>query len=647
MEVKKMVENVIEKMKADDPECNYPIPLKWYPDELAYQVISGRKEMKKSEAYATLRDLLINETEIGNISRQEAVSMIPPLLMDIQPHHKVLDICAAPGSKTAQIIEAIHANDKDNEMPSGLVLANDADEKRAYMLVHQAKRLQSPCLLVTNNDGTYFPNIQMATGEGGVEVLQFDRILCDVPCSGDGTLRKNPSAWKKWTIMNGYGLHSRQLKLLIRACQMVKVGGRVVYSTCSLNPIENEAVVAQALRLFPDALEIVDCSQELNGLKRLPGMLKWSVMSKSGEFIENFHEIPTNLKGKFSPSYFSPTQEEAEWMKLERSLRIMPHLQDTGGFYVAVISKKGPMNRAQRKLVNEKQDSKIEEIIVEGESPLVVEEESALVEEEESALVEEKSPLTEESPSVEESSLVSPVEDLESTAISGISSNTPSFSKKPLDPAKEAFFEAKRKAEMEARDYMLQNGYKITRERSKEEPFIFIPSNCSVIKNIKDFYGMQDGFPVEQFLVRSFSLNHKTLYFVSDSVKRLLSASNGSLKVVNTGIKAFCRNEGSDLESLSCPYRLQFESIHLLNPFLKNRIAVVPLSDLLLPLSKEFPKIEEFSEATRNALNAMEMGCAIFSYEQGDIVFPIWKGRASMNAFVSKQEKISLYKRLK
>jgi 16S rRNA C967 or C1407 C5-methylase (RsmB/RsmF family) len=57
----------------------------------------------------------------GNMSRQEAVSMVPPLLMDIKPHQWVLDMCAAPGSKTAQIIEAVHSNDKLNEMPSKII----------------------------------------------------------------------------------------------------------------------------------------------------------------------------------------------------------------------------------------------------------------------------------------------------------------------------------------------------------------------------------------------------------------------------------------------------------------------------------------------------------------------------------------------
>ena len=84
------------------------------------------------------------------------------------------------------------------------------------------------------------------------EPILFDRILCDVPCSGDGTIRKAPDIWRRWTPGNGNGLHPLQLRIALHACQMLKVGGRLVYSTCTFNPVEDEAVVAEvtALRLL-------------------------------------------------------------------------------------------------------------------------------------------------------------------------------------------------------------------------------------------------------------------------------------------------------------------------------------------------------------------------------------------------------------
>jgi len=118
-----------------------------------------RKDIRKNEAHFRLHNFLISETDSGNLSRQEAVSMIPPLALRVQPHHKVLDMCAAPGSKTAQIIEALHSDDGVLKNPTGIIVANDMDNKRCYMLVHQAKRIQSPTLIITNHDGSQYPEL--------------------------------------------------------------------------------------------------------------------------------------------------------------------------------------------------------------------------------------------------------------------------------------------------------------------------------------------------------------------------------------------------------------------------------------------------------------------------------------------------------
>ena len=81
-----------------------------YPNELAWQFNLDRRTIRKNAALSKLHTFLIQEAESGSISRQESVSMIPPLVMDVQPHHKVLDMCAAPGSKTAQLVEALHSD---------------------------------------------------------------------------------------------------------------------------------------------------------------------------------------------------------------------------------------------------------------------------------------------------------------------------------------------------------------------------------------------------------------------------------------------------------------------------------------------------------------------------------------------------------
>lgn len=202
-----------------------PEPMTWYPDSLAWSFDVRRQVVRKEPHLKAFQGWLVHETETGSISRQEAVSMIPPLFLNAQHDHLTLDMCAAPGSKTAQLLEAVHAPLLDTEgqipssleggmepAPAGIVIANDSDYKRSILLKHQASRFASPNLMVTNSDARFFPDLQVAYNPAGTEKvttesIRYDRILCDVPCSGDGTVRKNVMIWRDWTFANGNGLH--------------------------------------------------------------------------------------------------------------------------------------------------------------------------------------------------------------------------------------------------------------------------------------------------------------------------------------------------------------------------------------------------------------------------------------------------------
>lgn len=333
-----LIQECLHQTGDENGEITSIAPLPWYPDNLAWQLTLTRKDIRRSEAYFKLHNFLITETENGTISRQETVSMIPPLLLDIKSHHKVLDICAAPGSKTAQIIEMLHA-DSGDALPTGYVVANDVDNKRCYMLVHQAKRLNSPCMAVINHDGAILPNLLENDEEGGTRQVQYDRILCDVPCSGDGTLRKNPDIWMKWTPSNCLHQHIVQSRILRRGAELLKVGGQLVYSTCSLNPLENEAVIHRTLVETNGALELVDVSQVLPELKHDPGLETWLVGSKDLEFYRSFDEVNDKWKTVIRPQMFPPKVDDREQYHLNRCLRILPHHQNTGAFFVAVLRK--------------------------------------------------------------------------------------------------------------------------------------------------------------------------------------------------------------------------------------------------------------------------------------------------------------------
>lgn len=104
--------------------------------------------------------------------------MIPVQLLDVSAGHAVFDTCAAPGSKTSQILEKVASG--DGAVPTGFVLANDMSTARANNLVHQLNRLSLPCFVVTSHVAQQFPTLALTENTR----LMFDRILCDVPCSG-------------------------------------------------------------------------------------------------------------------------------------------------------------------------------------------------------------------------------------------------------------------------------------------------------------------------------------------------------------------------------------------------------------------------------------------------------------------------------
>ncbi|SCU99888.1 LANO_0F04192g1_1 [Lachancea nothofagi CBS 11611] len=304
-----------------------PKRLPWYPENLAWQLDVSKQVIRKNEQFSKVQRFLVVENAVGNISRQEAVSMIPPIVLDVKPEHTVLDMCAAPGSKTAQMIEALHANEDE---PTGFVVANDADHRRSHMLVHQLKRLNSANLMVVNHDAQFFPRIK--TDKESNHFLKFDRVLCDVPCSGDGTMRKNVNVWRDWGTASGLGLHTVQLNILKRGLNLLKKGGRLVYSTCSMNPIENESVVAAALRYWGDKIKLIDCSDRLPGLVRSQGISSWPVIDKTYVKREKGDEGTIE-------TWFPPSAEEAQNFHLDRCIRVYPHQQNTGGFFITVFEK--------------------------------------------------------------------------------------------------------------------------------------------------------------------------------------------------------------------------------------------------------------------------------------------------------------------
>ena len=329
---RRLEERVLPALKRE-PGMAPPKSVAWYPDGLAWQIdVSQSASMRQStsEGIQALHEFLKQAGETGALTRQELVSMIPPLFLDVKPKHRVIDMCAAPGSKTSQLLEMLHA--AAGEAPSGVVVANDASLQRANLLTHQCKRSNSPALVVTNHQAQLFPMLYDSKGNK----LRFDRILADVPCSGDGTLRKSPDLWRKWNASSGVDLHTLQLEIATHALRLLEVGGRLVYSTCSLNPLENESVVAALLKRAKGSVELVDVSKSLPELKRRPGMKHWKVGDVFG-WHDSYDQTGRKRQKTIAKTMF--WDDEYESYPLERCVRIFPHLDDTGGFFITALRK--------------------------------------------------------------------------------------------------------------------------------------------------------------------------------------------------------------------------------------------------------------------------------------------------------------------
>lgn len=219
---------------------------------------------------------------------QEEVSLLPPYILKPQPGERILDMCAAPGNKTAQMAVLMEN--------TGTIVANDNNRKRIGAIRALADRMGLINISVIVSDGTSF------SFKNG----QFDRILVDVPCSCEGNSRKTPSVLEECSLQFSLRLAKRQTLLLKRAVELCKPGGIIIYSTCTYAPEENEGVVNAVLNLFPDKLEMLPIT--IPAFQTAPGLTSWQGQQYSQE--------------------------------LQYSIRVYPHLNDTGGFYVALLRKK-------------------------------------------------------------------------------------------------------------------------------------------------------------------------------------------------------------------------------------------------------------------------------------------------------------------
>ena len=378
----------------------------------------------------------------GAASFQEVVSMLPVMALGVEPHHRVLDMCAAPGSKTCHAMDAMLRGDWSR--CRGVIVANERNAGKAYQILPvRMKKYHSPAVIVTKGDAARFPTLYRegevdkvedhdrtaaagethaeetkdaktdgrhvsrnsgVTGDAGCDRAEpslgttsttgtaqaprttatpsrpakmflpalYDRIICDVPCSGDGTTRKEVAVWGCWTPEYAAALVPTQLAIAVRALELLAPGGIMCYSTCSLNPFEDEAVVARLLQFSEAAglgAELIDVNDMLShdlgvqlhsqGGLTLPRRFfdaeeapRWVPQEGSAKLL-----VPSSSSAPSSPSPVAasthrapkaggggsaagpPPSDDILHHVARRVLRVWPHRDDTGGFFLAVIRK--------------------------------------------------------------------------------------------------------------------------------------------------------------------------------------------------------------------------------------------------------------------------------------------------------------------
>lgn len=268
-------------------------PVPWAPEAFFID--------REDRSVALGRDLL---HLLGHVYMQEAASMLPVSLLNPEPGQAILDMSAAPGSKTTFLSQRLQGQ--------GVIVANDVQEKRLWTLKTALHRLGSHNVVMTKKVGQWFSKHMTE---------RFDSVLCDAPCTAQGTARKDSDALEFCGLENIAKMSRLQLELLESALAAVKVGGTVVYSTCTLTPEENEQVIAAICAKYPDQVEVVS-----------PDVIIAGKIVDFSQAIDDSYRVQSWL------------ESQGSWPAGQRYplIRLWPQTYDTEGFFCAVLRKRAP-----------------------------------------------------------------------------------------------------------------------------------------------------------------------------------------------------------------------------------------------------------------------------------------------------------------
>ncbi|RAL66977.1 hypothetical protein DID88_007757 [Monilinia fructigena] len=677
---KQLKERYIPEISAikqfDGRPVEPPAPVPWYPDELAWSMTTSKNRHPKIPSFRQIPKILGFRDECRKY----------------QQTGNLLDMCAAPGSKAAQLLEMVHHGEEtrvqavlkgdgsanaeleldpnDDGRATGLLIANDSDYKRSHMLIHQLKRLSSPNLIVTNHDATMYPSIKLPpTPENPAtnRYLKFDRILAD--CA-----------------------------FLVRALQMLKVGGRVVYSTCSMNPVENEAVVASAIERCggPEKVKLISSDDQLPLLKRRPGLKTWTVMDKKGRVWKSWAELQKYIAenggddwtAKLVEGMFPTTDESMSNVPFDQCMRVYAHLQDTGGFFITILEKQSEFKA--------KPESDNKKIVPTPPITAIVEEITSAQPPQDGESVVPKIEAADQlaQPILSSSDEITPVarqnqEQPGSDATHTVGSKRPASeiedfkvednieikklkTEEPLPLTPEGRTEhyppppgAELNLTTRPGDQRSDSGpqkpiNKYGQNQAYEEAFKYIPGDHDQVRDIETFYNLSERFPRDRFLVRnSTGEPAKTIYYTTALIRDILIENEGKgIKFVHAGVKMFMKQDVQG-EGV-CRWRIQSEGMPILQGYVgEGRVVNLSKKETLRTLLIEmFPKVSgdswkelgEIGERVRD----IGMGCCVLRIEPGEgedafterMVLPLWRSLHSLNLMLAKEDRSAMLLRI-
>ncbi|KAF4036636.1 16S rRNA methyltransferase RsmB/F [Phytophthora infestans] len=310
-------------------------PEAWAPEKRLWKLSVDSKMFRKVEGLRSLSTYVRAQGSLGTLLRQDPAATVLPAFLDVQPGQRVLDLCGG-GEHRAPIVKEYlcpgspaSAGIETSSSAKNVLVVNERDATVAASAVRNLTRtLPLACdLIVSAHKPEDFP-------VPGIADALFDRVICCAPCSGDGLIRKLPEKWRTWSPEQALVHHPSQLGLAEHAVSLLRTGGALLYSTRSLNPIENEAVVAELLRRSNGALELVETDDILEGLERSHGLSQWDVLD-----LASWDDASEDQRHRLRPSMWPPSNEECDEMHLDRCVRLLPHQNDTHGLFLAVIRK--------------------------------------------------------------------------------------------------------------------------------------------------------------------------------------------------------------------------------------------------------------------------------------------------------------------